>query len=437
MTDRIRSAAGFALAASLSFLPRHARAQDTAAVPSMDRMGSGTAWLPDAAAQSARHVMVGEWTVMAHGAAFAQFDAQGGARGGSQVNLLNWAMVGASRIVAGGRFQARTMLSLDALTVRDGGYPLLLQSGESWHRAPLHDRQHPHDFLGELALLYERPVAGPVGLSWYAAASGEPALGPVAFIHRASAADNPLAPLGHHWQDATHISFGVLTAGVYTGAWKFEASSFNGREPDENRWNLDPVRLDSYSGRATWNPDANWSLTAGYGYFANPEPAHPGESLHRATASVLHARPIGADGRWATSVVWGANVVGSDGAWTSSVLLETELNLDARNAIFGRAESVQKTADDLALAAAPHAFDSGRVFAVSALTLGYARDLGARGGVSMALGGAATLNLVPSALESAYGSRAPAGATVFLRIRPARAAASAMDHMHMPMEMSR
>ena len=34
------------------------------------------------------------------------------------------------------------------------------------------------------------------------------------FMHRPSAADDPFAPLGHHWQDATHEAFGVVTTGL-------------------------------------------------------------------------------------------------------------------------------------------------------------------------------------------------------------------------------
>jgi hypothetical protein len=201
----------------------------------MDRMGSGTTWIPDAVALPSKHFRLGTWDMMLHGFVFAQYDKQSGDRGDVQFGSLNWGMLMASRPFAGGRIQARTMLSFDPATVTEKGYPLLLQSGETFGGEPLHDRQHPHDFLMELGVLYERTIGRGAAMSLYAAPSGEPALGPVAFMHRPSAMDNPTAPLGHHWQDATHISFGVLTAGVFTRTVKLEASAFNGREPDEER----------------------------------------------------------------------------------------------------------------------------------------------------------------------------------------------------------
>src|SRR5213593_4131529 len=168
-------------------------------------------------------------------------------------------------------------------TIGARGYPLLLQSGESYGGTPLHDRQHPHDLFMELAALYERPVGRDLGLSVYLAPVGEPAVGPVAFPHRPSAADDPLAPISHHWQDGTHITFGVVTAGVFTRDVKLEASWFNGREPDENRTDFDYAgrRLDSYSGRLTVNPGPRWSFSAWYAYLKSPEGLHPDESLHR------------------------------------------------------------------------------------------------------------------------------------------------------------
>jgi len=303
----------------------------------MDRMGSGTTWIPDSVSLPARHFMAASWEMMAHGFGFVQEDGQTNTRGAWQFGSLNWGMLMASREVAGGRFQLRTMLSLDAATVTDSGYPLLLQTGESFHGQPLHDRQHPHDFLMELAALYERAVSSSLGVELYAAPSGEPALGPVAFMHRPSAMDNPAAPIGHHWQDATHISFGVVTAGVFTHTWKLEGSAFNGREPDESRWNIDPIRLNSYSARATFNPAGNWSLTAGYGYLASPEALQPSVPEHRATASAQYGRKIGADGQWASSLIWGTNWQPGFTA-SPSLLLESEAVLHKRSTVFGRAE---------------------------------------------------------------------------------------------------
>ncbi len=257
---------------------------------SMDRMGSGTTWIPDAVTLPSRRRMFGNWMVMAHGFVFAQYDKQSGERGDDQFGSLNWGMLMATRDFAGGRFQARTMLSLDPFTVTRRGYPLLLQTGESYKGQPLHDRQHPHDFWMELGALYQREINKGLAWSIYAAPSGEPALGPVAFMHRPSAMDNPTAPLTHHWQDATHVSFGVLTGGIYSRRWQLEGSVFNGREPDDNRWNFDPIKLDSYSGRFTVNPTNHWSLAGGYGYLKSPEALSPNESIRRERGNFRQAQ---------------------------------------------------------------------------------------------------------------------------------------------------
>jgi hypothetical protein len=345
-----------------------------------------------------------------------QDDHQAGPRGGDQFGSLNWGMVMASHELAGGRFQARTMLSFDALTVTPRGYPLLLQSGESYHSEPLHDRQHPHDFFMELGALYERAVTKSLGISLYAAPSGEPALGPVAFMHRPSAMDIPAAPIGHHWQDATHITFGVVSAGIFTHSLKIEGSAFNGREPDDDRWDIDPIRLDSYSGRITFNPTAEWSFTTGYGFVHSPEALHSDESLHRVTASALHGKRLGSDGQWTTALIAGANRMARQSAAYSG-LLESELVLDSRNTVMARAEIVQKSAEDLVLTdvGGPNA----SVFNVTALSLGYIRELSRWRGATLGLGGMGTLNSVPQSLVPSYGSRTPVGLMVFLRVRPA------------------
>lgn len=259
----------------------------------MDRMGSGTTWIPDAVTLPSRHFMAGDWSLMLHGFVFLEYNKQSGPRGDDWFGSSNWGMLMASRPLAGGRFEMRTMLSLDPATVTSRGYPLLLQSGETYKGEPLHDRQHPHDFVKELAVLYDREVTPNVGLSLYVAPSGEPALGPVAFMHRPSAMDNPMAPLGHHWQDATHISFGVVTLDVYGRRLKLEGSLFNGTEPNEYRWDIDKIRLDSYSARLTANPDSQWSLTFGYGKLKMPDEHHPDGSLHRLVVSVLNGRKLG------------------------------------------------------------------------------------------------------------------------------------------------
>jgi hypothetical protein len=367
--------------------------------------------------------MVGSWHVMAHGAAFLQYDAQGGPRGDSQLGSLNWVMGMAGHDLGGGFLQLRTMLSLDRAGVSSRGYPLLLQTGETIGGVPIHDRQHPHDLWMEVAATYEHEIAPNVAFSLYAAPSGEPALGPVAFMHRPSALDLPFAPLSHHWQDATHISFGVLTAGLYGERWKVEGSAFNGREPDEDRWGFDEIRLDSYSGRLTIVPNSSWTLSAGAGHLDSPEAMHADESLWRATASVLHGRAIGSSGSLAWTAAWGMNV--HEDLTTHSFLVESDADLDGKNSVIGRAEIVQKTAGELVLPPSS-GYTPSTAFRVGALTLGYVRELGSIFGITGGIGAQGTLNALPSVLESAYGSRHPLGGAVFFRVRPRRAQVGTM-----------
>ena len=397
---------------------------------SMERMGSGTTWIPDAVPLPARHAMSGSWLLMLHGFGFAQYDKQGGPRGNDQFGSLNWARLMASRDLLGGRFQARTMLSLDPATVTNRGYPLLLQSGETYRGQSLFDRQHPHDFWMEFAVMYERALSRSIGVTVYAAPSGEPALGPVAFMHRPSAMDNLVAPLSHHWQDATHISFGVLTGGLFGRHWKLEGSVFNGREPNEERWGFDRIRFDSYSGRFTAHLDSSWVVSAAYGFLKSPEALTPSESIHRVTASLLQGRKLGMDGQIASSVIWGANR--HSGRTTHSVLAESEAILNRRNTIFGRVDVVQKTAGELVLPSGPGGFAPDSTFTVTALSVGYIRELVRSSKATVGVGFQAGLNVLPAALAPIYGSRTPAGGMLFVRIRPLHGAHT-MSRTAMPM----
>ena len=385
---------------------------------SMERMGSGTTWIPDAVTVPALHFNARSWELMLHGFIFGQYIRQNGPRGDAQFGSLNWGMFMASRELAGGRFQVRTMLSLDPGTVTRHGYPLLLQTGEAIDGEPVRDRQHPHDFWMELGMLYERPVSNTWGISLYAAPSGEPALGPVAFMHRPSAMDNPFAPLGHHGQDATHISFGVVTAGIFGRSWKLEGSVFNGREPNDERWGFDRMRLDSYSGRLTVNPAAAWSFTAGYGYLADHEILNPGEPLRRFTASALHGAKLGPAGQWSSALIFGINNSDHHGRSTT-VAFESEAILD-RNTLFTRFERVQRTAEELGILDHDHGGGApvATRFNVSSMSLGYIQEIGRGWGTTLGVGVMGTANIVPSALSESYGSRIPLGGVVFLRVRP-------------------
>jgi hypothetical protein len=377
------------------------------------------------------HWKAGEWTLMGHGVAYLQYDNQGGPRGSAQVGSVNWGMLEARRKVGGGEMRLRGMLSLEPFSVGARGYPLLLQSGEAYRGAPLVDRQHPHDVFMEIAAQYEHAIGKDLALSLYVAPVGEPAVGPVAFPHRASAANDPLAPISHHWQDATHISFGTVTAGLFTRTVKLEGSIFNGREPDENRTNFDyrGRSLDSWAGRVTWNPATQWSLSGSFAYLKSPEGLHPDESVHRVTASALYVRPIASDGSLAVTAVYGANRRSGEGATEPSYLVEGNLDFRGRHSVFSRLEYVRKETGDLSLPASVGA----DAVNVGEATLGYAYDLNRTGPMRIGIGLDASLNFVPQSLEPLYGSRAPTGLAVFLRLRPSPMAKTHHMMKGMPM----
>src|SRR5687768_6543592 len=259
------------------------------------REASGTAWLPETTPMYGLHGRAGAWELMGHGNVFAQFlyEAAAEHRGSAQAGSINWVMGMARRNIGAGRFGLRAMLSLEPVTVPGCGYPDLLATGESCDGDSIHDRQHPHDLFMELAAEYERPLRGSLRWQVYAGLAGEPALGPVAFPHRLSAMPNPLAPTGHHWLDATHITFGVVTGAVFAPRWKAEMSVFNGREPDENRWDLDFAPLDSVSGRFSFAPSPGLVLQISAGHLTEAEAAHgaaPRVDVDRVTASATYHR---------------------------------------------------------------------------------------------------------------------------------------------------
>ena len=386
----------------------------------MTRMGSGTAWLPDASAMRAWHFLAGSWMLMVHGDVFLQYDHQGGPRGADQLGSINWGMLMAMRQVGGGTLHLHAMASAEPLTIGSRGYPLLLQSGETYQGAPLHDRQHPHDLFMELSALYERAISKRVGLMLYVAPVGEPAIGPVAYMHRPSALNDPFATLAHHWTDATHITYGILSAGIFTRELKLEGTLFNGREPDEDRYDFDFHSLDSYGVRLSVTPTPHWAFSASYGFLEQPEALHPDENQHRLGASILHTARLGRQGEWASALVYGGNkhvaaTGGQTGPWQHTLGAESNLQLDRANSVFARLEYVRKSGEDLALEDPLRE----REFDIGALSLGYVRELARFGGATFGVGARGAISLVPESLEEAYGSRTPVGLAVFLRIRPA------------------
>lgn len=393
---------------------------------------SGTAWQPLASPMNMWSKTYGSWLVMAHGNLFLAYNQQGGKRGVGKVESTNWLMLMEQRAVGSGTgvIQFREMLSAEPLTAPHGGFPELFQTGETYKGVPLLDHQHPHDVFGELAVLYSLPLSENFTWMLYGGPAGEPAFGPVTFLHRESASEFEATPLGHHLQDSTHISYGVVTSGLVfktgeDGALKLEASAFNGREPDEDRVDLDFAPLDSFSGRATWDPGKNWSLQYSYASLVHPEAAEPGD-IHRQTASVMYARNLEAiAGNVSATLLWGRNRKLLPGTTQNSYLLESVLNFQRKNYLFSRVELVDK--DELfPIARFPGSPFTGQNFRVGAYTFGGVRDLVQNRLVNLGLGGDVTLYSKPAALDAFYGQH-PVSLRIFLRVRPA---AMAMKHSH-------
>lgn len=376
------------------------------------RNGSGTSWLPDETPMRGQMRTRGSWTTMFHGDLFLQAIDARGLRGGTQAGSVNWFMLTAQHADKQSALTLRGMFSAEALTVGRCGFPDLGQSGESCRGNALHDRQHPHDFFMELGVDYRRAVSSSVAWQLYGGPSGDPALGPSAFPHRPSAMPDLVAPISHHWLDSTHVSFGVITAGVYGRRWKVEASAFNGREPDDRRFNIDLAPLDSHSARVWWMPTRQWAVQVSAGRLRAVEARADGsrEDQTRITASATYHRST--NGRlWATTMAWGRNQ--GDGVATNAALAETAIELSTRDVIFGRGEWVAKSARDLALESG----DGDATFQLSKARAGYTRWLRAGSGLHVGVGIAAGWLFVPASLAPAYGGRAPVEFSVFVQVR--------------------
>ena len=393
------------------------------------REGSGTAWFPDETPMYALQRRLGTWEVMLHGTAVGQLLYEPGEKhrtGGfrsRQVSSVNWIMAMARRPLRAGRLGIRAMASIEPWTVRDCGFINLLANGEMCEGDTIHDRQHPHDLFMELAADYDAPLRGSVRWQIYAGLAGEPALGPGGFPHRVSAMPNPVAPIGHHWLDSSHITFGLITTGVYQRRWKAEMSVFNGREPDENRADLDLGRLDSISGRLTLMPANRLAVQVSAAHLHEAEaefPPQPRSNVDRATASATYHRMIDTS-IWATTLAYGLNsareVIPGDVVRlvTHALLLESTFSMRERHTWFGRAEVVGKPGHDLHVHEAP-----ATVFGVGKLQAGYVRYFGPWKGVVSGIGGTTSLSIVPPALASHYSGRAAPGFGVFFTVRPSR-----------------
>ena len=371
------------------------------------------------------------WTLMLHGSAFladTQQQAQND-RGHDALFSTNWIMPMAQRKLGPGLLTLRTMLSLEPATIPHGLYPELFQQGETAANRPIVDGQHPHDFVMELAALYDLHLSDRTLLSLYAAPVGDPALGPTAYPHRASAAEDPIAALGHHQQDSTHIAFNVLTAGLTHGPFRLEVSGFHGAEPTEARWHFQPspngVTPDSVSTRLTWVPSPNWAAQYSIGHIIAPEALASTDNQRRQTASLMYTRPLGvhhdttsmpgmdmgtpATGTWTNTALWGQTECLTTHTLEDSYLFESLITRH-RDAIFTRIELAARTSELL------HAPIEANIGHVQAYTLGYDRDYRIAPHLHAAPGAQYTQYRTPDSLAPTYG-RTPYSLVAFLRLR--------------------
>jgi hypothetical protein len=412
----------------------------------LDRMNSGTSVEPPSTPVPMLMSSRRGWMLMLHGTAFVsdiQQHTSTGQRGGDKLFSTNWLMPMAMRQLGPGQLTLRTMLSLEPATVTSRQYPELFQQGETAFGKPIIDGQHPHDFVMELAALYDIRLGHQTLLSLYAAPVGDPAIGPTAYPHRLSASEDPIAALGHHQEDSTHIAFNVFTGGL-TWRWlRFEESGFHGAEPTEQRWGFQPSpnghAVDSYSSRVTFSPTQNWSSQYSIAHIVSPEALYPNKNQQRQTASVIYNRPFGshanaahhdttsmpgmdmsapATGNWSTTLLWGRTKSLTDGSKENSYLLESLLQFHTRNYVWTRIENAGRS-NELLLppgSALPPNFEESPIGHVAAYSFGYDRDYRIAHHLLAAPGAQFTTYTTPDVLTPTYGHH-PWGVVAFVRFR--------------------
>ena len=396
----------------------------------MGRMGSGTAWQPASSAMPMMHKQVDDWLLMFHYNVVAGVNAQGGPRGVTKFESANWFMPSAMRRVGQGTLELRGMFSAEPFTFPPGGSPLLFQTGETYNGELIIDRQHPHDLFMELSATYTLPLGERGTWFVYGGYPGEPALGPTAFMHRTSASENTSAPLSHHLQDSTHISFGVVTSGFTYRWFKLEGSIFNGREPGENRYNFEANPWTSRSARLWFAPNDNWSMQVSHGFLRNPEALEPGD-VRRTTASISYNRKL-ERGNWASSLIWGRNHEGHGGEIfnLNGYVAESTVNFQDRNYLYTRLELADKNQllrdDDRAQLGIT---DHHPSFRIGAYTFGGSREIWNTEKHSLAIGSDVTFYSKPSILDPIYGTN-PVSWKIFFRLRPQKMSMSGMHGTH-------
>lgn len=384
----------------------------------MNRNGSGTSWNPDSSPIYAWMKHTDKWMLMFMGDLFIRYNHQdiwnAGSRGGQKWDAPDMLMAMAQRNIGKkGVFHFNLMLSTDAIIAGGSGYPLLFQTGESWEGKPLVDRQHPHDLFSELSASYAYSFNEKSDAYVYIGYPGEPALGPTTFMHRPLGGFMPDAPTSHHWADATHITFGIATLGYRYGMFKLEASSFTGREPNENRYNFDKPLFDSWSGRLSFNPSSNWSMHVSHGFLKGPEELHADEDIKRTTASATYVTGLCNERFFSATALWGRNDIKGQPS-SNAALLEAVLKT-RKTVVYLRAEAVQKTGEELVIVLP--GFDDHTTYTNYAATMGAAYDLLRIFAANVAAGAQVSFNFPDEKLRTLYG-QIPLSGEAYLHIYP-------------------
>ena len=354
------------------------------------------------------------WTVHAGGVAFATFNRQGGPRGRAALDSQNWMMAMGMRRVGQGLLTVSGMFSAEPFTVGPAGYPELLQEGESYRGLQITDRQHPHDLFMQLSAAWRVSLGDVANLTIAGGPVGEAALGPVAFMHRPSAIENPIAPLSHHIFDSTHIAHGVVSMAVDRGPFAVEGSMLRGREPDEHRYDIELGALDSWSVRAWFRPSRQWNVQASHGFLREPEQLEPGNQ-RRTNASVSWLREEN-DSRFdAITAGYGQTV--RNFSTVRALLLETTHQI-GRTSVFARFEDLTVETEILLFPFIVHQPHPGElVDRIRALSVGGVRDIARINGFRIGLGGDVVLYRLPELLQFTHGNQ-PRSFHAFVRLRP-------------------
>ncbi len=367
------------------------------------RDGSGTSWQPDSSPMFMKELSsTGGFDLSVMGTLQGGYVNDGGKRGDKGLFSNSMVMLMGRRETGGGTLGLHFMTSLDPVINGRRGVPNLFQNGFTVNGVNIADRKDPHNVFAEVAASYSHALSKDWSGFIYGGPVGEPALGNVMYFHRTSGVEIPEAPISHDWFDGTHISLGVATLGlVYQGKWKLEGSVFNGHEPSA-LYGIGTLGFNSASGRLSYNPSPDWSLSTSYGYLNSDV------NKHRLTFSASYSHKFAGGDNLSATAYFGQNIV--HGSTSSNAWLLEATYFHAKDGFFARFERVDKGE----LVDVP----PGN-YTVNKLLLGDVRNICSKAGLDYGLGAYAGVYSFPSSLTAFYG-KSPLTFGVFVRIRPSK-----------------